>query len=524
MSVLHYRKRQTLFPLEEQYGDQIEFLLINISEAGNQELWQSVMKEYEIPLQRQGVPMLFIGQNVLVGSGEIAEHLPDLIESHLRAGGLEYPAFITSDTGYPGPSITPLPPSPSPTRTIKVCVKCDDELLPSTPTPTSVRETHPLPAVEPATSTPPDPTASPTLDPNLKPIHIAYFYQIGCYACEIVKSDLEFSIRNEYPQLVIHYFNIAEEPALAEWMGKKAGLPETRRMAAPAVFVAQEGLYGWMIHFDGLLEMIGRYAETGAEPTWQRWEEEKELVEASIIGRFLSFGVLTVLAAGLIDGLNPCAFATLIFFISYLAFMGRRGVEVLLVGGAFTLGVFLTNLSVGLGLARLLEALPFLSIASRWVYGITAAACLILAFASLHDWLKARRGSPEKMRLRLPDRLRKWINKMIRRGSFTRAFVPAALFTGIVIAFIELACTGQVYLPTILFVLGQPDLKSHATFFLVLYNLMFIVPLLIVFVAAYFGTTSQQLVGFINRHTAGVKLATAGLFLLLATWMVLLLV
>ena len=35
------------------------------------------------------------------------------------------------------------------------------------------------------------------------------------------------------------------------------------------------------------------------------------------VERFLSFGLFTVLGAGLIDGINPCAFTVLVFFISF---------------------------------------------------------------------------------------------------------------------------------------------------------------------------------------------------------------
>jgi hypothetical protein len=120
------------------------------------------------------------------------------------------------------------------------------------------------------------------------------------------------------------------------------------------------------------------------------------------------------------------------------------------------------------------------------------------------------------MRLKLPLRLRRWINRVIREGTGLRAFVPMALVTGVVISVIELACTGQVYLPTIIFVLGVPGLQARAGLYLVLYNLMFILPLVVVFLLAYFGTTSQQLGQFINRRAATVKLAMAGLFVLLA--------
>jgi hypothetical protein len=98
--------------------------------------------------------------------------------------------------------------------------------------------------------------------------------------------------------------------------------------------------------------------------------------------------------------------------------------------------------------------------------------------------------------------------------------VPFTFVTGVLVSLIELACTGQVYLPTILFVLGVPEMQAQAGLYLVLYNLMFVLPLVVVFVLAYFGTTSQQLGVLIHRHTSKIKLATAGLFFLLAGWMV----
>ena len=48
---------------------------------------------------------------------------------------------------------------------------------------------------------------------------------------------------------------------------------------------------------------------------------------------------------------------------------------------------------------------------------------------------------------------------------------------------------------------------------------MFILPLVVVFVLSYFGTTSDQLGQFINRHTSTIKLLTGVLFVGLALWM-----
>ena len=52
-----------------------------------------------------------------------------------------------------------------------------------------------------------------------------------------------------------------------------------------------------------------------------------------------------------------------------------------------------------------------------------------------------------------------------------------------------------------------------------LYNLAFILPLVVVFGLTYFGTTSEQLRIFIGRRTATIKLGTALLFLTLTGWL-----
>jgi cytochrome c biogenesis protein CcdA len=233
----------------------------------------------------------------------------------------------------------------------------------------------------------------------------------------------------------------------------------------------------------------------------------------------MNFGLLTVLGAGLIDGLNPCAFATLVFFVSYLAFTGRRGRDVLFVGISFTLGVFLTYLLVGVGLLKVVQSLSFFSALGRWVYLITALLCMTLAVLTFRDYSRAREGQQSDMTLKLPTNLRRRINKVIRESAQMRAFVAVAFFTGFVVSLLELACTGQVYLPTIIYVMSQPDLAGQAFLYLLLYCLMFILPLVVVFVLSYFGTTSEQLGQFINRHTSTIKLLTGFLFVGLTLWM-----
>lgn len=351
-------------------------------------------------------------------------------------------------------------------------------------------------------------------------IHLAYFSKAGCQVCARVDGYLE-EVQDLYPQLKLTEFPIEEERSklLNEWLGRRFGVPEAKRLTTPAVFVGSDYLVGRdQVTVGNLKGLVDRYVESGADPSWEAFDPDRS--GAAILERFRSFGALTVAGAGLVDGLNPCAFATLVFFVSYLSLLGRKGPEILAVGGAFALGVFATYLLVGVGLIRILEQLSFLTALGNWVYALTAALCLILATYSFLDYRKAQGGEHEAMFLRIPLRLRQRINRTVRAGAKARALVPAAFAVGFAISLLELACTGQVYLPTILFVMGQPEMQGQAFLYLLLYNLAFILPLVAVFGLAYFGTTSEQLGLLIHRHTAKVKLVTGALFLVLAGWLV----
>lgn len=95
----------------------------------------------------------------------------------------------------------------------------------------------------------------------------------------------------------------------------------------------------------------------------------------------------------------------------------------------------------------------------------------------------------------------------------TRRLVLAAFAVGIVISLLESVCTGQVYLPTIVYVLKDRGLAARPLACLVLYNLMFIMPLLAVFGLVFAGMTSTRLLTFSKRHLALSKTLLALLFL-----------
>lgn len=87
----HYVINEVLPPIIEEYGDQLTILAVNVTQAEGQVLYQSMFKYFQLTQDRMGVPALVIGDTVLVGSGEIPEQFPGLIEQGLAAGGVYFP-------------------------------------------------------------------------------------------------------------------------------------------------------------------------------------------------------------------------------------------------------------------------------------------------------------------------------------------------------------------------------------------------------------------------------------------------
>ena len=84
---------EVLPQLDAEYGSQLVIFGFNTyTEIGNQ-IFNNVIDTYEIPPERQSVPAMIVGDQVLVGGSEIPENLPGIIEGGLANGGIGWPAI-----------------------------------------------------------------------------------------------------------------------------------------------------------------------------------------------------------------------------------------------------------------------------------------------------------------------------------------------------------------------------------------------------------------------------------------------
>jgi len=84
---------EVLPPLQEQYGNQLEILLVELVTQEDVDNLYETASLVGIPPNNVGVPFMLVGEQVLKGSQEIPNQLPALIETHLASGGLDYPDF-----------------------------------------------------------------------------------------------------------------------------------------------------------------------------------------------------------------------------------------------------------------------------------------------------------------------------------------------------------------------------------------------------------------------------------------------
>lgn len=174
-----------------------------------------------------------------------------------------------------------------------------------------------------------------------------------------------------------------------------------------------------------------------------------------------------VITSAAIDSINPCAIGVLILMIS-VVLSGKHSIgRLLLLGGMYIGAIFLTYLLAGLGLLYFLSSVPlyvteYLSIA-------VGSLVILAGILEIKDYFWYGKG----FSLQIPPAFSKFIH-----GYASHATVPMVTFLGAFVAAVELPCTGAPYLAII--TLLSLNFNFTAFMMLVLYNLVFVAPLLVI--------------------------------------------
>ena len=230
----------------------------------------------------------------------------------------------------------------------------------------------------------------------------------------------------------------------------------------------------------------------------------------TIKDKMKTWSFIGLFAIGFVDGINPCAIASMIFLISFLGTQHRKRSDILKIGLSFTATVFLTYFSLGLGAFKILSLMDkfyWFSLAIRVVaVSIAVWVALLSIWDAVHYYRTKDTG---EMKVQLPKGIKLLIHSVIRGNLTSNKIVVGAIITGFFVTLLEGACTAKIYLPTIMAMTHTFGFRLVGWLLLVIYNFLFVLPLLIVLIATAYGLKWNKLSKFQQKHMVITKLLLA---------------
>ena len=347
------------------------------------------------------------------------------------------------------------------------------------------------------------------------PIYLAIYTKPGCIEClkeERIIS--EFLKKKQNIVLKVFNANSIEDIESVLKMETAYDVKSNYKLTVPSVFIGGDYLIRNDININRLEEIVRN--ETNSKLYNKPWESLEDLnIKNQMEETFSKFTYLPVIGAGLFDGINPCAFAVLIFFLSYLKIAKRSKQQIIYIGTAFTLSVFSTYFLIGFGFFQGLRFLVGNTSVALVVYTVSGILAILFAILSFCDALKIKKGSADLITLQLSQKTKDRTRSIIRNNSRNSLLLISTVITGVIVSLLELGCTGQIYVPVISYIIQQTDVAFKAVMLLLLYNIAFILPLILIFVLFILGTTHEKLTKWFQNHLILIKLILCVVFLIL---------
>ncbi|MCL5435943.1 MAG: GAP family protein [Patescibacteria group bacterium] len=199
-----------------------------------------------------------------------------------------------------------------------------------------------------------------------------------------------------------------------------------------------------------------------------------------------------LLAAALVDSINPCAFSVLLLTIGFLFSLGRERKSILQIGSAYIFGIFVIYVAIGLGILKTLQLFNTPHFAAK------AGAWLIIALGVINLINEFFPKFPIK--LKIPQVSHRKIATLMEKAS-----LPAAFVLGCLVGLFEFPCTGGPYL-VVLGLLHDSGTYWLGFWYLVLYNFIFVLPLIVILLLASEKSFMDKVQAWKKSNTSNMRL------------------
>lgn len=203
-----------------------------------------------------------------------------------------------------------------------------------------------------------------------------------------------------------------------------------------------------------------------------------------------------------LDSINPCAISVLLLTIGFLLSLNKVRSEIYKISMAYILAIYVTYLFIGLGVLQALTILGFPHVLAKIGAFILFGSGLI---ALLGDLIPSF-----PIKLKIPNAAHPIMAKYIKKATY-----PSMIVLGILVGLFEFPCTGGPYL-TILSLLHDKASFSSGLMYLLYYNIIFVLPLIIILMMANTKTVLGKVGDWRKKYTKRVDIVSSILMMLLS--------
>jgi len=313
---------------------------------------------------------------------------------------------------------------------------------------------------------------------------LVFFYEEGCPHCARVEAFLE-RIQPDYPQLEIVRYSVREEESLdlLDQLLEAYGIPGLS-WSTPVIFIGEVADVGGTFYrpgqepqpLTGLAEELA-LEDAIREAIAQNAPSPLTKVEGGK-GKGLAekLTIPAVVLAAAADSVNPCTFAVLVLLLGTLLVAGRRG-KVLQAGLAFVSAIYISYFLMGIGI---FTAIQTAGVQRPFILAVSSLA-ILLGLWNIKDYFAYGKW----FTIEVPQRWR----PLVKRLTSSVVSVPGAFAVGVLDSLFLLPCSSGPYI-AILGLLSKTTTRTTGILYLLFYNLIFVLPLLLITLGVHFGFTT----------------------------------
>lgn len=350
---------------------------------------------------------------------------------------------------------------------------------------------------------------------------VVYFYEALCEGCqELTRLGVVEALEEAGVTVIIKDLAFTENLERFAAYNDFFRVP-TRQRSTPLMFAGEQYFSGANTIYQAL-----RSGELVAAAEQPLLDVPLEFINLSGFA-----GLVRVIIAGLIDSVNPCAIAMLLMFISLVGALKDRKL-LIIISTSYIGAIFITYFLIGLLFLELMRRYATqINAISTGLYLGFALLCLFLAVITFYDFWVTRNQEYGKVKNQLPKIIQRFNKRFMSRFTsvitdeehssvkkYTYA-VAIPFFIGVVVAFTEAACTGQVYGLILLSIRTVPSATGYL--YLLIFNILFVSPLLVIAGIAIYAKNVVGISNFVREKMPAIKLATAIFFLLMMVYFIL---